>query len=160
MGLSSHTSPTIAASLGDSAGDIGALADQFEAAGLDSLAANGIAVNAFVVTNAAAAAAGLCWAFLEWIRNGKPTVFGIVTGSIAGLATVTPASALAVFDSFEISIILFNFSSDTAMPPKGILEPVVAVPPPDAVTGVRFLLAWVRSSDSSFISSGKTTLSA
>jgi Amt family ammonium transporter len=57
-----------------------------------ALAANAVAVNAFVVTNAAAASAGLCWALLEWIRNGKPTVFGIVTGSIAGLATVTPAS--------------------------------------------------------------------
>jgi ammonium transporter, Amt family len=57
-----------------------------------ALAVNGVAVNAFVVTNTAAAAAGLSWAFLEWIRNGKPTVFGIVTGSIAGLATVTPAS--------------------------------------------------------------------
>lgn len=57
-----------------------------------ALAANGIAVNTFVVTNAAAAAAGLSWALLEWIRNGKPTVFGTVTGSIAGLATVTPAS--------------------------------------------------------------------
>jgi Amt family ammonium transporter len=57
-----------------------------------ALAVNSIAVNAFVVTNMAAAAAGLSWALLEWIRNGKPTVFGIVTGSIAGLATVTPAS--------------------------------------------------------------------
>jgi len=57
-----------------------------------ALAANAVAVNAFVVTNAAAASAGLCWALLEWIRNGKPTVFGTVTGSIAGLATVTPAS--------------------------------------------------------------------
>jgi len=57
-----------------------------------ALAANAVAVNAFVVTNAAAASAGLCWALLEWVRNGKPTVFGIVTGSIAGLATVTPSS--------------------------------------------------------------------
>ena len=57
-----------------------------------ALAVNSVAVNAFLVTNAAAAAAGLSWAMLEWIRNGKPTVFGIVTGSIAGLATITPAS--------------------------------------------------------------------
>jgi Amt family ammonium transporter len=57
-----------------------------------ALAANGLAVSAFVATNAAAASAGLSWMFLEWIRNGKPTVFGAVTGSIAGLATVTPAS--------------------------------------------------------------------
>jgi Amt family ammonium transporter len=57
-----------------------------------ALAANGLAVSAFVATNAAAASAGLSWALLEWIRNGKPTLFGVVTGSIAGLATVTPAS--------------------------------------------------------------------
>jgi ammonium transporter, Amt family len=57
-----------------------------------ALAVNSVAVNAFVVTNAAAAAAGLAWALLEWVRNGKPTVFGVVTGSIAGLATITPAS--------------------------------------------------------------------
>jgi Amt family ammonium transporter len=57
-----------------------------------ALAVNSVAVNAFIVTNTAAASAGLSWALLEWIRNGKPTIFGIVTGSIAGLATVTPAS--------------------------------------------------------------------
>jgi Amt family ammonium transporter len=56
------------------------------------LAANKLAVSAFVVTNTAAAAAGLTWAILEWIRNGKPTVFGVVTGAVAGLATITPAS--------------------------------------------------------------------
>jgi Amt family ammonium transporter len=60
--------------------------------GGSALAVNSVAVNAFVVTNAAAATAGLSWALLEWVRNGKPTVFGIVTGSIAGLATVTPAA--------------------------------------------------------------------
>jgi len=57
-----------------------------------ALTAGGLAVSTFVATNAAAASAGLTWAILEWVRNGKPTVFGIVTGSIAGLATITPAS--------------------------------------------------------------------
>ncbi len=57
-----------------------------------ALAVNSVAVNAFIVTNAAAAAAGLSWALLEWVRNGKPTLFGVVTGAIAGLATITPAS--------------------------------------------------------------------
>jgi Amt family ammonium transporter len=56
-----------------------------------ALAVNKVAVNAFVVTNTAAAAAGLSWALLEWVRNSRPTVFGIVTGCIAGLATITPA---------------------------------------------------------------------
>ncbi len=77
-----------------------------------ALAVNGIAVNAFIVTNTAAAAAGLSWAFLEWIRNGKPTVFGIVTGSIAGLATVTPASGFvspisAIIIGIAASIVCF-----------------------------------------------------
>jgi ammonium transporter, Amt family len=72
-----------------------------------ALAVNGIAVNAFITTNTAAAAAGLSWAFLEWIRNGKPTVFGIVTGSIAGLATVTPASGFVT----PISAILIGVSA-------------------------------------------------
>lgn len=57
-----------------------------------ALAANGLAVNAFVVTNTATAAAGLCWAILEWIFNGKPTVFGVVTGAVAGLVAITPAA--------------------------------------------------------------------
>jgi Amt family ammonium transporter len=57
-----------------------------------ALAANGLAVNAFVVTNTAAAAAGLSWAFIEWIHNGKPTIFGTVTGAVAGLVAITPAA--------------------------------------------------------------------
>ncbi len=64
-----------------------------------ALAANGLAVSTFVVTNAAAASAGLTWAILEWIRNGKPTVFGIVTGCIAGLATITPSSGFVAVSS-------------------------------------------------------------
>jgi len=57
-----------------------------------ALAANGIAVNAFVVTNTAAAVGGLSWAIIEWIRNGKPTIFGGCSGAIAGLAAITPAA--------------------------------------------------------------------
>lgn len=77
-----------------------------------ALAVNSVAVNAFIVTNTAAAAAGLSWSLLEWIRNGKPTVFGIVTGCIAGLATVTPASGFismgsAVIIGIVASIICF-----------------------------------------------------
>ncbi|MFA5864299.1 MAG: ammonium transporter [Phycisphaerae bacterium] len=57
-----------------------------------ALAANGLAVNAFVTTNTAAAAAGLSWAILEWLHNGKPTIFGTVTGAVAGLVAITPAA--------------------------------------------------------------------
>jgi Amt family ammonium transporter len=56
-----------------------------------ALAADGIAVNAFVTTNTAAAAAGLTWALLEWKQNGAPTVLGAATGAVAGLAAITPA---------------------------------------------------------------------
>jgi len=57
-----------------------------------ALAANGLAVNAFVVTNTAAAAAGLSWALIEWLRNGKPTIFGVCSGAVAGLVAITPAA--------------------------------------------------------------------
>jgi Amt family ammonium transporter len=57
-----------------------------------ALSVNEIAVNAFITTNTAAAAAGITWSLLEWIRNGRPTVFGIVTGCVAGLATITPGA--------------------------------------------------------------------
>ena len=57
-----------------------------------ALAANGLAVHALVVTHVAAATAGLTWALLEWVLTGKPTLFGTITGSIAGLATITAAS--------------------------------------------------------------------
>ena len=57
-----------------------------------ALAANGLATNAFVVTNTAAAAAGLSWAIIEWIRNRKPTIFGVCSGAVAGLVAITPAS--------------------------------------------------------------------
>ncbi|MFC1500888.1 ammonium transporter [Elusimicrobiota bacterium] len=72
-----------------------------------ALAADGIAVNAFVVTNTAAAAAGLTWAFLEWILNGKPTIFGIVTGAVAGLVAITPAAGfVSALSSIAIGVLV------------------------------------------------------
>ncbi|MBN1303406.1 MAG: ammonium transporter [Anaerolineales bacterium] len=59
--------------------------------GGSALAADGIAVNAVVTTNTAAAAAGLVWMFLSW-RDNKPSVLGIVTGAVVGLVAVTPAA--------------------------------------------------------------------
>ena len=56
-----------------------------------ALEAGGLAANAFVTTNTAAAAAGMAWAFMEWQQDGAPTVLGIVTGVVAGLVAVTPA---------------------------------------------------------------------
>ncbi|RJX21681.1 MAG: ammonium transporter [Ammonifex sp.] len=57
-----------------------------------SLAANGLAVSAFVVTNTAAGAAALAWVFAEWAHRGKPTVLGAASGCVAGLVAITPAS--------------------------------------------------------------------
>jgi ammonium transporter, Amt family len=57
-----------------------------------ALAANGLAVSAFLVTNTAAAVAALTWMAIEWFSAGKPTVLGGATGAVAGLATITPAS--------------------------------------------------------------------
>jgi Amt family ammonium transporter len=57
-----------------------------------SLGANGLAVSAFVVTNTAAAAAGLTWAVMDWIFQSRPTMLGVITGAVAGLVAITPAS--------------------------------------------------------------------
>jgi len=57
-----------------------------------AVAANGDAGMAMLVTHISAAAASLTWAALEWVRHGKPSVLGIVTGMVAGLGTITPAS--------------------------------------------------------------------
>jgi len=57
-----------------------------------ALAANGLAAIAFTATHAAAAMAGLTWAFTEWFHRGKPTVLGTATGAVAGLVAITPAS--------------------------------------------------------------------
>jgi ammonium transporter, Amt family len=57
-----------------------------------ALAANGLAVSAFVTTNTAAATAALSWMFAEWLGKGKPTVLGAASGAVAGLVAITPAS--------------------------------------------------------------------
>ncbi|MGD0999462.1 MAG: ammonium transporter [Candidatus Brocadiia bacterium] len=57
-----------------------------------ALSAGSLATSAFVVTNTAAAAAGLAWAFMDSVWNGKPTMFGIATGAVAGLVAITPAA--------------------------------------------------------------------
>ena len=57
-----------------------------------ALAANGLAVSAFVVTHISAATAGITWAVMDYIFNKRPTVLGIITGAVAGLVAITPAS--------------------------------------------------------------------
>lgn len=57
-----------------------------------AVAANGLASNAFVTTHFGAAAAALGWLLAEWIRQGKPTVLGGISGAVAGLVGITPAA--------------------------------------------------------------------
>jgi Amt family ammonium transporter len=57
-----------------------------------ALAADGSAGMAMLVTHIGAATGSLAWMFCEWVRYGKPSVLGIVTGMVAGLGTITPAS--------------------------------------------------------------------
>lgn len=98
-----------------------------------ALAANGIAVNAFVVTNTAAAAAGLTWAIIEWIHNGKPTMFGTASGIVAGLVAITPAAGyvnaisaiiigilVSVFCFISVSIIKPKFRYDDSLDAFGV----------------------------------------
>lgn len=79
-----------------------------------ALAANGIATSALVATHMAAAAAGLAWAVIEWIRDKHATMLGMITGVVAGLVAITPAagfvSALdAVWIGIGSSIVCYIF---------------------------------------------------
>jgi Amt family ammonium transporter len=60
--------------------------------GGSALAANGDAAMAITVTHISASTAAMVWLVVEWLRNGKPSMLGVATGSIAGLAAITPAS--------------------------------------------------------------------
>jgi len=57
-----------------------------------ALAASPLATSAFVNTHFAAAAAAIGWSIAEWIHNGKPTALGAISGAVAGLVAITPAS--------------------------------------------------------------------
>ena len=57
-----------------------------------SWAADGLAGMAMLVTHISAATGALTWMAIEWVKGGKPTIVGIATGMVAGLATITPAA--------------------------------------------------------------------
>jgi Amt family ammonium transporter len=57
-----------------------------------ALASDGLATLAFVTTNTGAAAAALSWSLVEWLKRGKATAFGAVSGAVAGLVAITPAA--------------------------------------------------------------------
>jgi Amt family ammonium transporter len=57
-----------------------------------ALSAGSLATSAFVATHFGAAAAAIGWACAEWIRNGKPSALGAISGAVAGLVAITPAA--------------------------------------------------------------------
>lgn len=81
--------------------------------GGSALAANGDAAMAMTVTHISAAAGAMTWMFAEWIKFGKPTALGTVTGMVAGLGTITPASGFvgpagALIIGLLAGIVCFN----------------------------------------------------
>jgi Amt family ammonium transporter len=77
-----------------------------------ALGANGLAANAFVVTNTAAATAAMSWMFVEWLHRGKPTALGAASGAVAGLVAITPASGFvgpmaSIAIGFAVGIICY-----------------------------------------------------
>ena len=81
--------------------------------GGSALAANGDAAMAILVTHISAATGAVTWMFYEWVKFGKPTALGTVTGMVAGLGTITPASGFvgpagALVIGFVASIVCFN----------------------------------------------------
>jgi ammonium transporter, Amt family len=77
-----------------------------------ALAANGLATSAFINTHFAAAAAALGWTVAEWIHNGKPTALGAISGAVAGLVAITPASGFVQpFSALLIGLVAGIFCS-------------------------------------------------
>ncbi len=77
-----------------------------------ALGANDVAASAFVATHLAACAGGLSWMIAEWINQGKPTMLGVASGVISGLATITPGAGFlgplsALFVGFAAGIICY-----------------------------------------------------
>ena len=71
-----------------------------------ALAADGLAAAAFVNTHFAASAAVAGWLFVEWLRDGKPSILGGITGAVAGLVAITPASGfVGPMDAIVIGLV-------------------------------------------------------
>jgi len=108
-----------------------------------ALAADGAAGMAMLVTHVGAAAGSLGWMLREWVRFGKPSVLGIVTGMVAGLGTITPASgyvgpAGALVIGFLAGLVCF--SSTQAIKQKFRIDDSLDVFPVHGVGGMLGLL--------------------
>jgi len=124
-----------------------------------ALAANGDAGMAMLATHISAAAGSLSWMMMEWIRHGKPSVLGIVTGMVAGLGTITPASGFvgpggALVIGFSAGIICY-FATQ-AIKQKFKIDDSLDVFPVHGVGGVLgTLLVAVFASDQLGVFSGQ-----
>ena len=98
-----------------------------------ALGASGLATSAFVATHFAAAAATLGWMGAEWLRGGKPSVLGGISGCVAGLVAITPASgfvkplpamaigfAAGVFCYFMVTAVKAKFRYDDSLDAFGV----------------------------------------
>jgi Amt family ammonium transporter len=89
--------------------------------GGSALAANGLAANAMITSNTAAAAAMITWVLLDIYKSGKPTVLGAITGAIAGLVAITPAAGYVDVGSsiiFGITTVFISYYSISYLKPK------------------------------------------
>ena len=89
--------------------------------GGSALAANGLAANAILTTNTAAAAAMVTWILLDIYKNGKPTVLGAITGAVAGLVAITPAAGYVDVSAsivFGITTVFISYYSISYLKPK------------------------------------------
>src|SRR5262249_35345098 len=98
-----------------------------------ALAAGQLATSAFAATHFAAAAATLGWLAIEWVRTGKPTVLGAISGAVCGLVAITPASgyvtpmasliigfAAGVFCYFMVTAVKKRFGYDDSLDAFGV----------------------------------------
>jgi Amt family ammonium transporter len=98
-----------------------------------ALAAGSLATSAFVATHFGAAAAAVGWAAAEWIRNGKASVLGGISGAVAGLVAITPAAGFVkpmpalvigliagVFCYFMVAVVKAKFGYDDSLDAFGV----------------------------------------
>ncbi|PWT84371.1 MAG: ammonia channel protein [Acidobacteria bacterium] len=75
-----------------------------------ALASNALASSAFVATHFAAASAALSWSVAEWIKNGRPSALGAISGAVAGLVAITPAAGfVAPMPAIVIGLVAGGF---------------------------------------------------
>ncbi|MEX2622402.1 MAG: ammonium transporter [Acidimicrobiia bacterium] len=124
-----------------------------------ALAADGIAITAFVTTQIAASVAALAWVVAEWLKTGKPTTLGAASGAVAGLVAITPGagfvsplSAMAIglvagFVCFSAVSLKFRFGYDDSLD-------VVGVHLAGGIVGSVLLGVFAQSSINEFVPDG------